>query len=233
MFVWLVFEAVFDIISVISQRQVHIFKLPTYSFFTAFLHIFFAAARVPYHGFFDSFSFHTTDFSNAIGYFFSSPWSNFYQQWARNETCCNDYHHCSEKCWKTWKHWRRWCFLSASPTRRGAGRDLGCRLTDSKTQIGSNPFLRLIIVVASRYSFSLFLLTVVSEMVFRKSSQWLWKNIVPSACKKKTDRHSSCRRLKKDIWPVLCLTHSHTMTPFDAPGKQAFWKHCGKRRNCS
>ena len=29
------------------------------------------------------------------------------------------------------------------------------------------------------------------------------------------------------------LTHSHTMTPFDAPGKQAFWKHCGKRRNCS
>ena len=28
------------------------------------------------------------------------------------------------------------------------------------------------------------------------------------------------------------LTHSHTMTPFDAPGKQAFRKHCGKRRNC-
>ena len=31
----------------------------------------------------------------------------------------------------------------------------------------------------------------------------------------------------------LILTHSHTVTPFDAPGKQAFWKHCGKRRNCS
>ena len=29
------------------------------------------------------------------------------------------------------------------------------------------------------------------------------------------------------------LTHSHTITPFDAPGKQAFWKHCGKRRYCS
>ena len=29
------------------------------------------------------------------------------------------------------------------------------------------------------------------------------------------------------------LTHSHTMTPFDAPGKEEFWKHCGKRRNCS
>ena len=28
------------------------------------------------------------------------------------------------------------------------------------------------------------------------------------------------------------LTHFHTMTPYDAPGKQAFWKHCGKRRNC-
>ena len=27
------------------------------------------------------------------------------------------------------------------------------------------------------------------------------------------------------------LTHSHTKTPFDAPGKQSFRKHCGKRRN--
>ena len=38
-------------------------------------------------------------------------------------------------------------------------------------------------------------------------------------------------------WQKYCaenwLTHSHTMTPFDAPGKEAFWKHCGKRRNCS
>ena len=29
------------------------------------------------------------------------------------------------------------------------------------------------------------------------------------------------------------LTHSHTMTPFDAPGKKTFWKHCGKRKNYS
>ena len=29
------------------------------------------------------------------------------------------------------------------------------------------------------------------------------------------------------------LTHSHTMTPFDTPGKRAFWKHRRKRRNCS
>ena len=28
------------------------------------------------------------------------------------------------------------------------------------------------------------------------------------------------------------IIHSHTMIPFDAPGKQAFWKHSGKRRNC-
>ena len=38
------------------------------------------------------------------------------------------------------------------------------------------------------------------------------------------------------IWSFLSkahLTHSHTITPFDTPGKQAFWKHCGKRRNCS
>ena len=29
------------------------------------------------------------------------------------------------------------------------------------------------------------------------------------------------------------FTHSHTMTPFGVPGKQAYLKHCGKRRNCS
>ena len=27
------------------------------------------------------------------------------------------------------------------------------------------------------------------------------------------------------------LTHSHTMTPFDAPGKQAYWKHCQEKEN--
>ena len=41
--------------------------------------------------------------------------------------------------------------------------------------------------------------------------------------------------------PFLCptkfrvltvLPRSHTMTHFDAPGKQAFWEHCWKRRNC-
>ena len=28
------------------------------------------------------------------------------------------------------------------------------------------------------------------------------------------------------------LTHSHTMTPYDGSWKEAFRKHCGKRRNC-
>ena len=32
---------------------------------------------------------------------------------------------------------------------------------------------------------------------------------------------------------LSCLTHSHIMTLFDAYGKEAFRKHCGKRRNCS
>ena len=34
-----------------------------------------------------------------------------------------------------------------------------------------------------------------------------------------------------DLWTVTVkyLTHSHTMTPFDAPGKQAFQKHFGKK----
>ena len=38
-------------------------------------------------------------------------------------------------------------------------------------------------------------------------------------------------KLKQNAEDIL--THSHTMTPFDAPGKQALWKHCWKRRNCS
>ena len=57
-----------------------------------------------------------------------------------------------------------------------------------------------------------------------------------------------CRKSVHRYWYLLCsvnvwhelhnfhdnsLTHSHTITPFEAPGKQAFWKHCGKRRNCS
>ena len=32
---------------------------------------------------------------------------------------------------------------------------------------------------------------------------------------------------KTKLTKRLKLTHSHTMTPFDAPGKRAFWKHCG------
>ena len=46
--------------------------------------------------------------------------------------------------------------------------------------------------------------------------------------------HLFCRlsiRTRQKICRLL--THSHTMTPFDTSGKQAFWKHCGKRRTCN
>ena len=51
--------------------------------------------------------------------------------------------------------------------------------------------------------------------------------------------HLFCRlqvlsiRTSVKICCLVELTHSHAITPFDAPGKQAFWKHRGKRRNCS
>ena len=55
-----------------------------------------------------------------------------------------------------------------------------------------------------------------------------------------SDSHQNCCLKMLSSWTGLKflslwkeLTHSHTMTPFDAPGKQAFCKHCGKRRNCS
>ena len=34
------------------------------------------------------------------------------------------------------------------------------------------------------------------------------------------------------VFMKILWTHSHTMTPFDESGKEAFWKHRGKRRNC-
>ena len=45
--------------------------------------------------------------------------------------------------------------------------------------------------------------------------------------------HASNKFYKRKLVMNNGLTHSHTMTPFDASGKEAFWKHCGKRRNCS
>ena len=47
------------------------------------------------------------------------------------------------------------------------------------------------------------------------------------------DKYSQFWKVLKMLSTDKELTHSHTMKPFDAPGKQAFWKHCGKRRNCS
>ena len=41
------------------------------------------------------------------------------------------------------------------------------------------------------------------------------------------------KSLSKSLRTVIyLLTHSHTMKPFDASGKEAFSKHCGKRRKC-
>ena len=54
-------------------------------------------------------------------------------------------------------------------------------------------------------------------------SHIVFKRLVLQTCKKK--EIEDC--LEKD------LTYSHTMTPFDASVKQAFWKHFGKRKNCS
>ena len=34
----------------------------------------------------------------------------------------------------------------------------------------------------------------------------------------------------KIVMSGYALTHSHTMTPFDTPGKQAFWKHWEKEK---
>ena len=43
---------------------------------------------------------------------------------------------------------------------------------------------------------------------------------------------TSCS-MRKGSTKMILLTHSHTMTPFDARAKWAFCRHCGKRRNCS
>ena len=65
-------------------------------------------------------------------------------------------------------------------------------------------------------------LSVFSAMVMWKSSQWLEKNIVP--LKELQDSMDRCtgRRDKTETLLKMTLTHSHTMTPFYAPGKQAF-----------
>ena len=39
--------------------------------------------------------------------------------------------------------------------------------------------------------------------------------------------------LRRSVLSMLSRRSFNPLTPFDAPGEQAFWKHCGKRRNCS
>ena len=51
--------------------------------------------------------------------------------------------------------------------------------------------------------------------------------------KKEINKNMYGRPKNDPFRTTIHKTHSHTMTPFDAPGKQAFRKHCCKRRNCS
>ena len=57
-----------------------------------------------------------------------------------------------------------------------------------------------------------------------------------SECRNMIERQQKERQNISQIMDLTfnlsTLTHSHTMTPFDAPEKQAFGKHSGKRRNC-
>ena len=62
-----------------------------------------------------------------------------------------------------------------------------------------------------------------------KGVKWTCKKYRPrSACECWSDRLTFFEGLCSALTEFsLCLTHSHTMTPIDAPGKQAFWKHSG------
>ena len=77
-----------------------------------------------------------------------------------------------------------------------------------------NPLLRI-------YSFS-----HIEEKSFRKT---LWKKLKSLKMSNFTFLHNVFFIICKSLNP---LTHSHTVTPFDASGKEAPGKHCGKRRNC-
>ena len=44
------------------------------------------------------------------------------------------------------------------------------------------------------------------------------------------DKILSLSKLKRNADTIL--THSHSLTPFDVSRKEAFSKHCGKRRKC-
>ena len=62
-------------------------------------------------------------------------------------------------------------------------------------------------------------------MIIRESSQWLGKNIVRCTGIKDSRKAligalAAAINLKKML--KTTLTHSHTMTHFDVPGKQAF-----------
>ena len=106
----------------------------------------------------------------------------------------------------------------------------------------ANPDQRYVVIFMS--------FVMISSLTYRYES-WSVKNGFECICKKASSQVSLRRLTWIDAfchWTFLCmtkvqhtswfggwlyLTHSHTMTPFDAPGKHDLWKLCGKRRNCS
>ena len=64
-------------------------------------------------------------------------------------------------------------------------------------------------------------------------SSWNVNKMMRFIVERKTTIKNFKTKLQQSVLFTITLTHSHTMTPFDAPRKQVFWKHCGKRRNCS
>ena len=109
----------------------------------------------------------------------------------------------------------------------------------------------LVMLITSNFSFSHsvfypfvkpFAIFIKSKIVVCKLFS-VWKNL-KSVVRERVKSWSPNEHflfLNNSIWRIwwifpqfdqyFVLTCSHTMTPFDAPGKQAFWKHCGKRRN--
>ena len=101
-------------------------------------------------------------------------------------------------------------------------------------------------LVTSNFSFShngfkcCLLLMRQNGYLWSKGLNLWWKQVIANRTLSNflhTSTYWKKEKQKKRIYPydyrIVKWTHSHTITPFDAPRKQAFWKHCGKRRNCS
>ena len=63
-------------------------------------------------------------------------------------------------------------------------------------------------------------------------SSILWKNIAQAGDWTSDLLFSFLQRYRLSYGARLYLTLYHTITTFNDPEKEAFWKHCGKRRKC-